>query len=107
MSKKRKHHTQQKHVAHRQTPQQHVTRRPYPYIRWGIISLIGALILLTIQAVYTVSFLQSGKQGDHTLAMVLTTIAAPLLIDGVLLLTGLLMLGYGLWIKRRKQAAHP
>lgn len=107
MSRKRKHHTQHRHVSRRQVPQRNVTRRRYPYIRWGIISLVGALILLTIQIIYIISYLQSGKQGNHTFTAALSSIAAPLLIDGLLLLTGLLMLGYGFWIKRRNQTMHP
>ena len=97
MSKKRKHRTGHQ-ASTRYTGNAH---RRSPYIRWGIISIIGGLILLAMQLIFVAMTFQPGHRamGISTLLSILT---APLLIDGILLAVGLIMLAYGLWQKHHQ-----
>lgn len=100
MSKKRK------HTAHKQrqtTPPVSPKRRSSPFIRWGIVAMVGGLGLLAMQIIFVVITLAQGH--SHTnFSLLLSTLIGPLLIDAIMIVVGLIALLYGLWQKRQANA---
>jgi len=104
MSKKRKQTSRHQQSARAEAMQVDNEQRPgRAYMRRGVVALGAGFVLLIIQLIFLFQYTHTSSPGDHSLAAALAPVAGLLIIDGVLLLIGLILLGYGLWLKRQER----
>jgi hypothetical protein len=85
-----------------QQQQQRQRQEQYPsmFVRWGILSIVGSIILFASGLVFIYTVYYPSHPGVAQRLPVFTILEAPLIIEGLLFIIGLASLIYGLRQRR-------